>query len=98
MALTLMSRFVHLHMIPRSTIGYVQVGGSVAMDRSKGIKTLLLGRFETHPKSDVEGLDMASTAHVRPTETNPLPRPEPRSSDVQPVTESVICLRAHPAC
>ena len=56
MALTVMGRVVHTHMVPRAQIGLVHVGCSESRDRSKSVKSELMARFEAHDMVDVEGL------------------------------------------
>ena len=56
MALTVMGRVVHTHMVPRAQIGLVHVGCSESRDRSKSVKSEVMARFEAHDMVDVEGL------------------------------------------
>ena len=56
MALTVVGRIVHTHMVQRRHIGFINVGCSEPLDRSKSIKSDIMSRFEPHEMVDIEGL------------------------------------------
>ena len=56
MALTVVGRIVHAHMVQRRHIGAINIGSSEPHDRSKSVKSEVMSRFEAHQMVDIEGL------------------------------------------
>ena len=61
MALTILGRLVGLHMVSKSEIGLINVGGGERLDRSKSVKSELMAAFEADGALDIEGLDMGTS-------------------------------------
>lgn len=61
-ALTAVTRLLERHQVDKASIGRIEVGTETQVDRSKSIKTFLVGLFNQAGVYDLEGVDTVRRA------------------------------------